>query len=97
MRLLGEFMQRLDGVKEGGQTLLDQTAILMGSNLGNASSHDNRNLPVIAAGGRFQHGQHLAFTEEKAPPLCNLFVSYLLHLGVEADAFASGTGTLTGL
>jgi hypothetical protein len=97
MRLFAELLQRLDEVKEGERTLLDQTAILLGSNLGNASSHNNTNLPVIAAGGRFQHGQHLAFEEKVAPPLCNLFVSFLQHLGVDADRFASGTGTLKGL
>ena len=97
MKLFANFMQRLDEVKEGGHSLLDQTAIFSGSNLGNASSHNNTNLPVIAAGGRFKHGQHLAFDQEKAPPLCNLFVSCLQHLGIEADEFSSGKGTLTGI
>lgn len=95
--LFAQFLRRLNEVKEGDQTLLDQTAIVMGSNLGNASSHSNRNLPIVAAGGQFRHGQHLGFNPEKAPPLCNLFVSYLQHLGVEAEAFSTGTGTLPGL
>jgi len=97
MKLFAEFLGRLDEVKEGEHTLLDQTAILSGSNLGNASSHNNTNLPVIAAGGRFEHGQHLAFEQEKAPPLCNLFVSYLQHLGIEAGTFSTGTGKMAGL
>ncbi|YCM43050.1 DUF1552 domain-containing protein [Verrucomicrobiaceae bacterium 227] len=97
MKLFAKFMQRLQEVREGDHSLLDQTAIFSGSNLGNASSHNNTNLPVIAAGGRFKHGQHLAFDEKKAPPLCNLFVSYLQHLGIEADRFSSGTGTLSGI
>ncbi len=97
MKLFAEFLQRLDEVKEGDQTLLDQTAILSGSNLGNASSHNNSNLPVIAAGGRFKHGQHLAFDQDKPTPLCNLFVSYLQHLCVAADEFSTGKGTLDGL
>lgn len=97
MRLFAELMQKLDDIKEGERTLLDQTAILMGSSLGNASSHNNTNLPVIAAGGHFQHGQHLAFDPAKPPPLCNMFVNFLQHLGVEVDRFASGTSTLNGL
>lgn len=97
MRLLGEFMQKLENVREGEHTLLDQTAIMLGSNLGNASSHNNTNLPILAAGGRFQHGQHLAFNADNPPPLCNLFVSYLQHLGLEAGSFASGNSTLSGL
>jgi len=97
MRLLAEFMQKLESIREGEHTLLDQTAIMLGSNLGNASSHNNTNLPILSAGGRFQHGQHLAFNADNPPPLCNLFVSYLQHLGLEAGAFASGNSTLSGL
>jgi hypothetical protein len=99
MRLFSRFLSKLDEVREGDHTLLDQTAILSGSNLGNASSHNNSNLPVIAAGGRYKHGQHLAFDPEdrKTPPLANLFVSHLQHLGLETDSFATGTTTLAGL
>ncbi|MCC9608323.1 DUF1552 domain-containing protein [Blastopirellula sp. JC732] len=97
MRLFAELMQKLNDVQEGDHTLLDQTSIVLGSNLGNASSHDNSNLPIIAAGGRFQHGRHLAFDPNSPPPLCNLFVSQLQHLNIEVDRFSTGSGTLTGL
>ncbi|MDA0809886.1 MAG: DUF1552 domain-containing protein [Planctomycetota bacterium] len=97
MRLFGEFIQGLAAIREGEHSVLDQTAILLGSNLGNASSHNNSNLPIVVAGGRFQHGQHLAFDAEKSPPLSNLLVSFLQHLQLEVDAFSSGTSTLTGL
>ena len=96
-RLFGELLEKLNSVREGENTLLDQTAILMGSNLGNASSHNNTNLPVVAAGGRFKHGQHLAFDADRPPSLCNLFVDFLQHLGLEVDQFSSGNSTLTGL
>jgi len=102
MRLFAELLSRLDAVQEGDHTLLDQCAILLGSNLGNASSHNNTNLPVITAGGRMRHAGHLAFCEagdasSGTPPLCRLFVSYLQHLGIETDQFSSGTGTMPGL
>lgn len=97
MRLFGEFLQSLAATKEGEHSVLDQTAILLGSNLGDASSHNNTNLPIVVAGGRFQHGQHLAFGEEKTPPMSNLLVSFLQHLELEVGEFSSGTGTLTGL
>ena len=92
--LFADFLRRLDEVNEGENTLLDQTAIVLGSNLGNASSHNNTNLPIVSAGGHFKHGQHLAFDPAKPPPLCNLFVSALQHLGLEADAFSTGSSTL---
>ena len=102
MRLFAELLSRLDAVQEGDHTLLDQCAILLGSNLGNASSHNNTNLPVITAGGRMRHAGHLAFGEagdasSGTPPMCRLFVSYLQHLGIETDQFSSGTGTMPGL
>lgn len=97
MRLFGDFLKRLDEAREGEYTLLDQTAILLGSNLGNASSHNNTNLPIVAAGGHFHHGQYLAYGEDHTPPLCNLFVSYLQHLGLEVGEFSTGKGTMTGI
>ncbi|MCA9247383.1 MAG: DUF1552 domain-containing protein, partial [Planctomycetales bacterium] len=97
MRLFGEFIAQLAGIREGEQSVLDRTAILLGSNLGNASSHNNSNLPIVVAGGRFQHGQHLAFEPQKSPPLANVLVSFLQHLELEVGEFSSGSGTLTGL
>jgi hypothetical protein len=97
MKLFRDLLHRLKNSKEGGETLLDRTLVLFGSNLGNASSHDTKNLPILLAGGGFKHGQHLAFAQKSSTPLCRLYVSMLQRLGVEADTFASGKGTLPGL
>jgi hypothetical protein len=97
MKNFREFLAKLHEAHEGNGTLLDHTTVLLGSNLGNASSHSNENLPIVVAGGGFKHGQHLAFSQTKNTPLPNLFVSILQRLGVETDRFASSTGTLTGL
>jgi len=97
MRLFAELLNQLDAIREGERSLLDQTAILLGSNLGNASSHNNTNLPILAAGGHFRHGQHLAFDPQKSPPMANLLVSFLQHLELQTDRFSSSTGTLSGL
>jgi hypothetical protein len=78
------------------ERLLDQTLILYGSNLGDANVHNCTNLPILLAGGGFKHGQHLAFDPHRNKPLCNLFVTLLQSLGVEADAFGSSSGTLGG-
>lgn len=96
MQLFAELLERLQESREAGGTLLDRTIVLFGSNLGNASSHDNRNLPIVVAGGGFQHGQHLGFDPDRPPPLCNLFVQFLQRLGAEVDQFGSSTGTLNG-
>ena len=94
---LGRFLAGLAAVNEGGSSLLDDTAVLFGSNMSNGSNHSNVNLPILLAGGRFKHGQHLQFDLKNNTPLCNLFVSMLQHMGVERDAFSTSTGTLTGL
>jgi hypothetical protein len=71
--------------------------VLLTSNLGNASSHDNRNMPVLLAGGGFQHGQHLAFDRKQNHPLPNLYVSVLQQTGLPVERFATSTGTMPGL
>ena len=97
MTLLRRLFQNLSDKKDGDQRLLDRTLILYGSNMGDANTHDNTNLPILLAGGGFQHGQHLAFNRDDNTPLSNLFVSLLHRLGVESDTFGSSTGTLSGL
>ena len=87
VRAFGDFLRGLAAEAEDEGSLLDRTSVLLTSNLGNASSHDNRNLPVVLAGGGFRHGSHLAFEHDDNTPLSNLFVSVLQRLGVEADAF----------
>ena len=82
---------------EGNETLLDRSMVLYGSNLGNANTHVTTNLPVLFAGGGFRHGQHLVFDRDRNYPLPNLFVNILQRLGVEADKFASSTGSMRGL
>jgi hypothetical protein len=94
---LQNFLSRLKKTQEGDATLLDRTTILLTSNLGNASSHSNRNLPVLLAGGRFKHGQHLVFDPPNTTPLCNVFVSILQNLGIKTESFSTSTGALKGL
>ncbi|MGD9747410.1 MAG: DUF1552 domain-containing protein [Verrucomicrobiales bacterium] len=97
MQLVRELLGNLKKTQEQGGSLLDHTMVFFSSNLGSAASHSTRNLPVIFAGGGFKHGQHLAFDANHGPPLCNLYVSMLQRLGIEAYQFGSSTGPLTGL
>lgn len=94
---LGGFLGSLAGAREGDQSLLDRTMVLYGTCMGSANSHSNVNLPVLLAGGGFRHGQHLAFDTRNNEPLARVFVSMLQRLGIEADAFSSGRGTMRGL
>src|SRR4029078_1948394 len=97
MKTLRDLLAKLKQTRAGAATCLDRTMVFLGSNLGDGSSHSVRNLPVLLAGGGFRHGKHLAFDAQNPPPLCNLYVSMLQRLGIEADKFSTGTSTLTGL
>ncbi|MDA7879008.1 hypothetical protein N9B09_01910 [bacterium] len=78
---------------ETGSSLLKNTSVLFGSNLGNANAHQASNLPIFLAGGKFKHGQYIA--KSKGTPLSNLFVSMLNQNGIESDHFGQSTGTLS--
>ena len=94
---LNGFLTALSDTKEAGQSLLDRTMILYGTCMGSANSHSNVNLPVLLAGGGFQHGQHMAFDTQNNYPLSNLFVSMLQRLGIETSEFSTGKSTFRGL
>ncbi len=90
-----DFLTKMRGIEENGRPLLDHTAVLFGSNLGNASSHDWHNLPIIVAGGGYKHGSFVAHDEQSNTPLANLFVTMAQRMGVEIDKF--GTSTAAGI
>jgi hypothetical protein len=97
MAAFRDFLLALRNTKEAGGTLLDQTQVLIGSNLGDASGHGTSNLPILLAGGGYRHGQHIAGDRDHNTPLCKLFVSMLRKFGMEVDQFGSGSGTIDGL
>lgn len=96
-RFLGKLKEIREPNSDG--TLLDNTMVLFGSGMGNANSHTNSDLPIVLAGGGFNHGQHIRFPKERRArvPLSNLFVTMLQQFGLEVDKFSSSTGTLNGL
>jgi hypothetical protein len=97
VRAWGDFLRGLASIDDQGGTLLDHTSVLLTSNLGNASSHDNRNMPVLFAGGGFRHGQHLAFDRQRNYALPRLYISVLQQTGLPHDRFSTTTGTMQGL
>ena len=90
---LAEFLAKLKQTTDNGQPLLDSTAVLFGSNLGNASSHSTANLPLLLAGGGYKHGRHIAIDKEKHV-FSDLFVALAQRMGVETDTFGHSTGLL---
>ena len=97
MKLFGELIRNLKNINEGESKLLDNTLLMYGSNFGDANKHTTNNMPILIAGGKLKHGQHLAFDRANNYPLPNLFVSMLQSMGIEAHKFATSTGTMRGL
>lgn len=90
-------LRKLDGMKEGDSTVLDNSMILFSSALSDGDRHDPHRLPLVLAGrggGRIDSGQHLVFGEDS--PLANLYVSMLDAFGAPVERFADSTGPLPG-
>ena len=89
---LSDFISRLKEVK-----ILDDTMIVFGSGMSDGSSHSNRNLPVLLAGGGLKHQGHLVCPaqQHKRVPLSNLWLSVLQWFGSESERFGRSTGTFS--
>jgi hypothetical protein len=93
---LSSFLSKLASTTEGDSTLLDRTIVLYGSS--NSRTHNNRNYPLVLAGGNslgLKHGQYLRYKDDI--PLSNLFVTILDRLGISVPSFADSTGELSDL
>jgi hypothetical protein len=99
---LGRFFGMLKKTAEADGNMLDRSIVLFGSgmNSGKGGEHSPKNLPTLVAGGHklgLKQGQHLAFPEDKHPPLNNLLLTLVQKMGVETSKFNDATGTLAGL
>ena len=90
-----KFLSRLAAMKTDNGSLLDTTAVLFGSGMGNGSSHTNTDLPIILAGGGYESGEFRksASSGINKVPLCNLFLNIAQSIGVNTEAFGNSTGS----
>ena len=87
LKHFNNFLFELDQIKEGNGTLLDHTTVVMGSNFGDSSNHTCNNLPMIVAGGGYQHQNHTVL--ERPTPLCNLYLELLHKHNIDIGNFGS--------
>ena len=87
------FLQRLKDTMEGDASLLDKTAIIWGSPMGDPNLHNHRRCPLILMGhanGVLEGGLHLR--APKGTPMANVFLSLMQGLGHDMKGFGDSTG-----
>lgn len=100
MKRLAGFLKQLKTKTDAeGRPLLDSTIVLVGTGMGDASRHSNRDLPTIVAGGGFDHGQHVSAKQKGGGELLlgDLYVTLLQQMGIEADQFSNAKRNLNHL
>jgi Protein of unknown function (DUF1552) len=99
VQMLAYLVRKLQEVKETEGSLLDQSLILYGSNMGNSNQHLHYDVPHVLVGGaagKLKGDRHLAFAS-RTVPTSNLLLSILNLFDVRADSFGDSTGRLEGV
>jgi hypothetical protein len=87
---------RLDAIDEGGQTLLDNSMILLCSSM-MTGAHDASQLPVVLlgrGGGAVPGGRVLDYQGKTDRQMCRLYLSMMRTMGVEMASFGDATTPL---
>ena len=99
MEQFAYLIQRMDGIQESnGTSLLDNTLFTYGSGLGDGSTHQYNDLPIIVAGsggGKFKTGQHVNMPE--GTPLANLWLTQARGMGLKMDRFSDSSGEVRSI
>ncbi|MCX7403543.1 MAG: hypothetical protein NTY87_10680 [Planctomycetia bacterium] len=90
-------VRKMDAVKEGEGTLLDNTMFLLGSGLGSGELHEPTNLPTVLAGGggTLRTGRHVQYSP--GTPIANLWLTMAKIMGLPSDRIGDSTGPLDGI
>ena len=102
MTQLAYLAQRLDAMKEGGSSVLDNSCLLFLSNMWSGTKHDNKKVPVLtlgSLGGKLQTGRALNYFEsgDDNRKLCSLYLGIMDRMGLKLPSFGDATTRLQGL
>ena len=92
--LYSRMLQKMQSIKEGDKTLLDNSLVLFGSGIRDGNRHDTQSLPVIVAGkggGSVRTGQ---IYQHQNKPMCNLLLGTLKTAGCRIDKFNDSDGSI---
>ncbi|MHC4894918.1 MAG: DUF1552 domain-containing protein [Planctomycetota bacterium] len=93
--LFAGFVDRLASTRDGADDLLDSTAVVYGSGIGDGNRHDHHDLPIVVAGdmrGILRPGQHTVCPPET--PMNDLHLALIRRVGREAESFGDSRGAL---
>ena len=88
-------LDRMKETTDGDGTLLDKTAIVWGSPMGDPNLHNHRRCPLIFMGkanGALEGNLHIR--APRGTPMSNAFVSLMQGIGHDMHSFGDSTGTL---
>lgn len=93
---------KLDSMKEGDGTVLDNTCLMFLSNLWIGRKHDNFRLPLVLAGGlggTLETGRTLNYLDagEENRKMCSLYLSLMDRFGIHLDQFGDAQTRLERL
>jgi len=93
---------KLDAMKEGEGTVLDNSCVIWLSNMWSGRKHDNSRIPLVMAGGlggSVETGRTLDYLAagDENRKLSSLFLSIIQKMGVKMDAFGDATKPLEGI
>jgi len=89
--LFAYMIERLKATRDAEGSLLDSTAYVLGSGMGNPNVHDHTNLPLVVAGGR-NGARHLKY--ETPVPLANVHLTLLERVGISQEKFGDSSGVI---
>src|SRR3954452_573268 len=99
VKMLGHLIQKLATTQDGNGTLLDQSLVLYGSNMGNSNQHVHYDVPHVLVGGlngKITGNRHLAYPTKQVPT-GNLLLSLLDKYDIHQDSIGDSTGRLVEL
>jgi len=99
VKMLAHLVAKLAATPDGDGTLLDHSAVLYGSNMGNSNQHVHYDVPHVLIGGlngKLKGGRHLAYPT-KTIPTGNLLLTLLDKYDIHQDSIGDSTGRLENL
>ncbi len=95
--LLPYFLQKLQSIEDGDQSLLERSMVIYGSPMGDSNVHNHKRCPLLVVGGA--NGQLAGNVHHKATagtPMANVMLTLMHKLGLtDIQQFGDSTGTFS--